>query len=82
MLGWILLGLLATAVVVVVINGVITKSRIKEEMVKQDMNRAVIEKIDTCQNKVSLKDLESGKVLEIQGDDVAYELDERDRIYA
>lgn len=82
MLGWILLGLLATAVVVVVINGIITKSRIKEEMVKQDMNRAVIEKIDTCQNKVSLKDLESGKVLEIQGDDVAYELDERDRIYA
>lgn len=81
MLGWILLGLVCAAAVVVVISGTITKSRIKEEMAKQNMSRAVIESIDTCSNKVSLKDLSSGKVLEIQGDDVAYELDERDRIY-
>lgn len=81
MLGWILLGLVCATAVVVVISGIVTKNRIREEMAKQNMKKAVIESIDTCSNKVSLKDLESGKCLEIQGDDVSYDLDERDRIY-
>lgn len=82
MLGWILLGLVCTAAVVVVISGMITKNRIREEMEKQNINKAVVETINTCSNKVTLKDLESGKCLEIQGDDVAYDLREKDRIYA
>ena len=82
MLGWILLGLLCATTVVVVISGTITKSRIRDTMNEQDIKEAVITAIDTCENKVRLEDVNSGKVLELQGDGVAYELNERGRIYA
>lgn len=82
MLGWILLGLAATAVGVIVISGMVTKSRIKEKMREKGMEEAIITEINNCTNTVKLEDLYSDNILEIQGDDLDYELEECETIIA
>lgn len=87
MLGFALRVLLAAAavatvaVIVIYISGTITRSKLKEKLRDNDIKDAMIEKIDNCENVVTLKDMDSDKTLEIHGDDVDYELDEGDRIY-
>lgn len=87
MLGFALRVLLAAAAVatvaavVIYISGTITRSKLKEKLRDNDIKDAMIEKIDNCENVVTLKDMDSDKTLEIHGDDVDYELDEGDRIY-
>lgn len=87
MLGFALRVLLAAAAVatvtaiVIYISGTITRSKLKEKLRENDIKDAMIEKIDNCENVVTLKDMDSDKTLEIHGDDVDYELDEGDRIY-
>lgn len=82
MLGWILLGLATAAVGVIVISGMITKSRLKEKMREKGMKEALITEINNCTNTVKLEDLYSDDTLEIRGDEVDYELDEYDTIMA
>ncbi len=82
MLGWILLGLAATAVGVIVISGMVTKSRIKEKMREKGMEEAIITEINNCTNTVKLEDLYSDNTLEIQGDELDYELEKYDTITA
>ena len=82
MFGWILLGLAATAVGVIVISGIVNKSRIKEKMRERGLEEAIITEIDSCTNKVKLEDLYSDKTLEIQGDDLDCSLEEYDTIVA
>lgn len=87
MLGFALRVLLAAAAVatvaaiVIYISGTITRSKLKEKLRDNDIKDAMIEKIDNCENVVTLKDMDSDKTLEIHGDDMDYELDEGDRIY-
>lgn len=87
MLGFALRVLLAAAAVatvaaiVIYISGTITRSKLKEKLRDNDIKDAMIEKIDNCENVVTLKDMDSDKTLEIHGDDVDYELDKGDRIY-
>ena len=87
MLGFALRVLLAAAAVatvaaiVIYISGTITRSKLKEKLRDNDIKDAMIEKIDNCENVVTLKDMDSDKTLEIHGDDVDYELDEGDQIY-
>lgn len=87
MLGFALRVLLAAAAVatvaaiVIYISGTITRSKLKEKLRDNDIKDAMIEKIDNCENVVTLKDMDSDKTLEIHGDDVDYELYEGDRIY-
>ena len=69
------------AAIVIYISGTITRSKLKEKLRENDIKDAMIEKIDNCENVVTLKDMDSDKTLEIHGDDVDYELDEGDRIY-
>ena len=74
MLGWILAGLLGTAAVaaiVITINGIINKRRIEEEMRKRDVEKVIVKKVDECDNVLTLKDLDSDAVYEINGDDIA-----------
>lgn len=78
MWGWILLGLAAATVGVIVIRGTINESRIKEEMHKENINKAVVTAIDNCTNTVKIQDLCSDKTLEIQGDDVDSDLNVHD----
>lgn len=80
MLGWILLGLATAAVGVVVISGIVSKSRIREKMRDRGMEKALITEINNCTNTVKLEDLYSDKTLEIRGDDLDYELKEYDTI--
>ncbi len=87
MLDFALRVLLAAAVVATVvaieiyISGTITRSKLKDKMRDNGIKDAMIEKIDYCENVVTLKDMDSDKTLEIHGDDVDYELDEGDQIY-
>lgn len=80
MLGWILLGLATAAVGVIVISGMVTKSRIREKMREKGMKEAIITEINNCTNTVKLEDLYSDDILEIRGDELDYELDEYDTI--
>ena len=80
MLGWILLGLATAAVGVLVISGIVSKSRIREKMRDHGMKEALFTEINNCTNTVKLEDLCSDKTLEIRGDDLDYELEEYDTI--
>lgn len=74
MLGWILLGLAAVAVGVIIIDGIVTKNRIKEKMRERGIKDAIIIEVDNCENKIKLKDLHSSDELEIQGDELDYDI--------
>lgn len=82
MLGWILLGLATVAVGVVVISGVVTKSRIKEEMNNKGISEGLITEINKCTNTIKLESLYSDETLEIRGDDLDSDLAEYDTIVA
>lgn len=82
MLGWILLGLATAAVGVVVISGIVNKSRIKEKMRERGIQEALITEINNCTNTVKLEDMYSNETLEIRGDDLDYDLEEYDTIFA
>lgn len=82
MLGWILLGLAAAAVGVVVISGIVSKNRIKEKMRENGIKDAIITEINNCTNTVKLESLYGDETLEIRGDDLDDELEEEDVIYA
>ena len=82
MLGWILFGLATAAVGVVVISGIVSKSRIREKMREKGMQKALIKEINNCTNTVKLEDLYNNETLEIRGDDLDSDLDEYDTIVA
>lgn len=82
MLGWILAGLAVMAVGVIIISGMITESRIKEEMRSRNLEDMLITEINRCTNTIKLEDLYSDKTLEIKGDDIDCSLGEYDTIYA
>ena len=69
------------ATIVIYVSGTITRSKLKEKLRDNDIEDAMIEAIDHCDNVVTVKDMDSDKTLEIHGDDVDYELDEGYRIY-
>ena len=70
MLGWIMLGLITAGAIVVVITGIITIKKIKEAMIKHKMKSALIAEIDSCDNVIKLEEMETGKKLEMRGDNV------------
>jgi hypothetical protein len=82
MLGWILLGLLATATIVVVISGCINKSKVKETVQDKNLQGGVVEMVDRCRNVVKWKDLNSDQEYEMQGESVGDDIHEGDVIYA
>lgn len=82
MLGWILAGLAIMAVGVIVISGMVTKSRIKEEMRNRNFKDMMITEINKCTNTIKLEDLDSDRTIEIQGDDIDSSLYKYETIYA
>lgn len=81
MLGWILLGIAATAVGVVIISGMVTKNRIREKLRERGFKMAMITVIDTCTNTVKLEDFGNDKTIEIRGDALDNELNEYETIF-
>ncbi len=82
MLGWIMLGLITAGAIVVVITGIITIKKIKEAMIKHKMKSALIAEIDSCDNVIKLEELETGKKLEMRGDNVSCDIQENNIVYA
>ena len=80
MLGWILLGLATAAVCLVVISGIVNKSRIKEKIIERKFGSAIITEIDKCTNVVKLESLYSNDTIEIQGDKLDDSLEKYDVI--
>ena len=82
MLGWIMLGLITAGAIVVVITGIITIKKIKEAMIKHKMKSALIAEIDSCDNVIKLEEIETGKKLEMRGDNVSCDIQENNIVYA
>lgn len=82
MLGWIMLGLITAGAIVVVITGIITIKKIKEAMIKHKMKSALIAEIDSCDNVIKLEEMETGKKLEVRGDNVSCDIQENNIVYA
>ncbi|MFR4746159.1 MAG: hypothetical protein ACLT9K_05850 [Clostridium sp.] len=82
MLGWIMLGLITAGAIVVVITGIITIKKIKEAMIKHKMKSALIAEIDSCDNVIKLEEMETGKKLEMRGDNVSCDIQENNIVYA
>ena len=81
MLGWIMLGLITAGAIVVVITGIITIKKIKEAMIKHKMKSALIAEIDSCDNVIKLEEMETGKKLEMRGDNVSCDIQENNIVY-
>lgn len=85
LLGKILLGLAVAGAVgaaAVIIKGVIDKRKIKQELAKKNINKAIIDMINKTDNVITLKDLENYSEFEIKGDGISDELYEGQTIYA
>ena len=82
MLGWIMLGLITAGAIVVVITGIITIKKIKEAMIKHKMKSALIAEIDSGDNVIKLEEMETGKKLEMRGDNVSCDIQENNIVYA
>ena len=82
MLGWIMIGLITAGAIVVVITGIITIKKIKEAMIKHKMKSALIAEIDSCDNVIKLEEMETGKKLEMRGDNVSCDIQENNIVYA
>lgn len=84
LLGLILKGIVVAAAlsaIVIVVNGIITKEKIRKQLKEKGVEDAIVDKIDNCSNTVTLKDLESENTYEIRGDDIDSDIDEGDVIY-
>ena len=82
MLGWLLLGLAtATVVGVIVISGLVTKAKIREQMRSKALEEMLITEINECTNTIKLEDIYSDETLEIRGDELADDLEEGDVIF-
>ena len=65
------LGAVAVAVTVKCIKGVLDKNRLKNLAMQDGINQALVDSIERCSNKVTLKDLNSNKKVTYQGDSIS-----------
>lgn len=80
----ILLGAMAVgavAALVIVISGMITRSKLRDALKSNGIEDAIIKGINNCDNTITLEELNSDKTIEVRGDDIDYDLDEGDLIY-
>lgn len=79
-LGWLLAGLVGAAVIGIVVYGLITKQKIREQLQSQGIRRTIVSAIDNCSNVVTLTDLDNNTKIEVRGDGIAYDIQENDII--
>ena len=79
-LGWLLAGLVGAAVIGLVVYGLITKQKIREQLQSQGIRRTIVSAIDNCSNVVTLTDLDNNTKIEVRGDGIAYDIHENDII--
>lgn len=88
-LGRILLGIAAAAlvgitasVIVHKIRGAITKRKLILEAAKNGINESIIESVNRCSNRVTLKDLYTDNEHVFEGDSIAKNVVKGDVIYS
>ena len=79
-LGWLLAGLATAAVVGIVVYGLITKQKIREQLAQNGIKKAIVNAVDNCSNVVILTDLENNNTIEVRGDGVSYDIRRNDII--
>lgn len=79
-LGWLLAGLVGAAVIGIVVYGLITKQKIREQLQSQGIRRTIVSAIDNCSNVVTLTDLDNNTKIEVRGDGIAFDIQENDII--
>lgn len=82
LLGYILAGLFAASVTAYVVKGIIDKHKLKQAMRDNDFQEAVVDTVNRYARKVKLKDIKRDRYLEVEGDEIASDIHEGDRIYA
>lgn len=81
-IGGIIAAIAATAIVIYV-TGILNRQKVEDVMRSKNVENALIKNIDRCTNVMTLEDLDSGNTYEIKGaDEISYDVDEGDRIYA
>ena len=70
------------AAIVVYVKGSINRSKLQQKAQAQNINKFIIKEIDRCNNVVKFEDMYSDKEVEVRGDDVDWDIDEGDIIYA
>ena len=73
-------GLVGAAVITIVVRGLITRQRLKEELARQGLKEAIADAVDRCTNVVDLRDLETGNRVQVKGDGISYDVRENDII--
>ncbi len=75
MIGWIIAGLLAAAAaIVIVVDGIIDKQKLKEAARNEGVKNAIVERANQCENCVTIKDLDSGQKYDVKGDGISDEI--------
>lgn len=64
-------GAVAVAVTVKCIKGVLDRNRLKNLAMQDGINKALVDSIERCDNKVTLKDLNSNRKITYQGDSIS-----------
>ena len=73
-------GLVGAAVVGIVIYGLITKQKIREQLAQRGIRAALVNAIDTCDNLVTLTDLDNKCSIEVRGNGISNDIYENDII--
>lgn len=82
LLAGIVAALFVAGVTAYVVKGIIDKRKLQQAMRDNDVREALIDAVDRYARKVKLKDIRSGKYLDVKGDEVSSEIHQGDRIYA
>ena len=89
MLGRILLGLatiavgaLAVSLIVKTVRGIINKRKVENLARSENMRRVIIDSVNRTTNRVKITDLDSKRQMQIDGDDIDYDIYEGEVIYA
>ncbi len=81
MIGWIIAGLLAASVLVIVVSGIIDKQKTKEALKGEGFKDAIVKSVDKTKNVITVEELLSGKKCQIEGDGISDEIQQGMRIY-
>ena len=73
-------GLVGAAVVGIVIYGLITKQKIREQLAQRGIRAALVNAIDSCDNLVTLTDLDNKCSIEVRGNGISNDIYENDII--
>lgn len=65
-----IIAAIAASAIVIYIDGKITEAKIDEELREKKLEKALVQRIDKCNNVISLKDLDSDQEYEIHGDSI------------